>query len=51
MIGKIILGIFVGLEILLTIKKWGKPQVNVGLVSLLAFFLDVGIIGLGVVYW
>jgi len=48
MIGKIILGSF---EIAMNLFAWGNPRSNVGLNSLLGFFLDVGIIAVGVVLW
>jgi hypothetical protein len=51
MIGKIILGVFVALEIAMSLVAWGNPRANVGLNSLLGFFLDVGIVAVGVIIW
>jgi hypothetical protein len=56
MIGKIILGTYIGLEIFLHILLWGenpkwKRNTKVGWKTLINFVIDFLIIALGVIYW
>jgi hypothetical protein len=53
MIGKIILGTYIALEMGLHIIFWGKlkPQLKVGIKTILEFMLDFGIITAGILLW